>query len=199
MEGIMMDFAINHAYAERLIATITDRVLMFLDKMLEAGGDKFDIVYMADDYCSQRAPLFSPDAFKRFVAPYLKQVADKAHKHNKKLLLHVCGAVRPLLPMIIDCGVDMLEPIQIRAEGMEPIALKRDFGKHLCFYGGVDLQQVLCRGTPQVVADEVKRLIDILGKDGGYIIGPGHTYIQVDAPVENIMAMYETAFNYRTH
>jgi uroporphyrinogen decarboxylase len=80
---------------------------------------------------------------------------------------------------------------------MEPRGLKRDFGKDLCFYGGVDLQQVLCRGTTQTVADEVKRLIDILGQDGGYIIGPGHTYIQVDAPIENIMAMYETAYSYR--
>ena len=115
-----------------------------------------------------------------------------------KFLLHVCGAVRPLLPLIIDAGVDMLEPIQIRAAGMEPAALKRDFGRHLCFYGGVDLQQVLRLGTPETVADEVKRLIDILGEGGGYILGPGHTYIQMDAPVENILAMYGTAAEYRT-
>jgi uroporphyrinogen decarboxylase len=91
----------------------------------------------------------------------------------------------------------MLEPVQIRAEGMDPVGLKKDFGNHICFYGGVDLQEVLCKGTPQRVADEVRRLIDILGKDGGYILGPGHTYIQIDAPIENIMTMYETAFNYR--
>ena len=90
----------------------------------------------------------------------------------------------------------MLEPIQIRAEGMDPRGLKKDFGKNLCFYGGVDLQHILCRGTPQQVADEVTRLADILGRDGGYIMGPGHTYIQVDAPLENIMTMYETAHTY---
>ena len=99
--------------------------------------------------------------------------------------------------MIIDCGVDMLEPIQVRAEGMEPKALKRDFGRSLCFYGGVDLQEVLCYGTPQRVAGEVKWLIDTLGSDGGYILGPGHPYIQIDAPVESILTMYETAFNCR--
>ena len=131
--------------------------------------------------------------------PYLTQAVEKAHKHDKKFLLHVCGAVRPLLPMIIDAGVDVLEPIQIRAEGMEPEGLKRDFGKDLCFYGGIDLQRVLCRGTPQAVSDEVKRLIDVLGKDGGYIVGPGHTYIQIDAPMENIIAMYETAYEYRPY
>ncbi|RPI64273.1 MAG: hypothetical protein EHM48_01125 [Planctomycetaceae bacterium] len=197
MEGIMMDFAINQEYAEKLINTIAERVLAFEDNMLRQAGDGIDIVYMADDYCSQRAPLFSPDAFKRFVVPYLTKVVAKAHQHNKKFLLHVCGAVRPLLPMIIDCGVDMLEPIQIQAEGMEPAGLKRDFGKHICFYGGLDLQQVLCKGTPQTVADETRRLIDILGKDGGYVFGPGHTYIQVDAPLENILSMYKTAVEYR--
>jgi uroporphyrinogen decarboxylase len=101
--------------------------------------------------------------------------------------------------MIIDCGVDMLEPIQVTAAGMEPAALKRDFGRHLCFYGGVDLQRCLCKGTPQSVADEVRRLIDILGDGGGYILGPGHTYIQVDAPLENILSMYRTAYDYRPH
>jgi uroporphyrinogen decarboxylase len=128
--------------------------------------------------------------------PYLTQVAERIHRHDKKFLLHVCGAVRPLLPMIIDAGVDMLEPIQIRAAGMDPAGLKKDFGRHLCFYGGLDLQEILCKGTPRQVADEARRLIDCLGQGGGYIFGPGHTYIQTDAPLANIMAMYETAAQY---
>jgi uroporphyrinogen decarboxylase len=192
MEDILIDLAANHAYAERLIGAIAERVHAFQEKTL-AGCRGIDILYMADDYCSQLAPMFSPQAFRRFVVPYLRRSVEIAHRHGCKFLLHCCGAVRPLLPDIIDCGVDMLEPIQIRAEGMEPGALKRDFGRHICFYGGVDLQQVLCRGTPQTVADEVRRLIDILGAGGGYILGPGHTYIQVDAPLDNILAMYETA------
>ena len=196
LEGVMTDFALNKKYAHKLIDKISQAVLEYLDNMLENFGQGIDIVYMADDYCSQRAPLFSPADFKEFVMPYLTEIAKRIHKHNKKFLLHCCGAVRPLLPMIIEAGVDMLEPIQIRAEGMEPLALKRDFGKDLCFYGGLDLQEVLCKSTPQQVSDEVKRLIDILGKDGGYIIGPGHTYIQIDAPIENIIAMYDTAASY---
>lgn len=197
IENVLMDFAFAQDYAEHLIRTIADRTLDLLDNMLENYGEGIDIVYMADDYCSQLGPLFSPAQFKQFVVPYLEQAVEMVHKHDKKFLLHVCGAVRPLLPMIIESGVDMLEPIQISATGMEPEGLKRDFGKDLCFYGGVDLQNMLCKGTPAQVADEVKRLIDILGKDGGYIIGPGHTYIQIDAPLENIMTMYETASSYR--
>lgn len=199
MEDLFMDFALRQEYAHHLIDTITERSMLFLDEMLENHGDAIDIVYMADDYCSQLGPLFSPDMFREFVMPYLTKMVEKVHAHGKAFLLHVCGAVRPLLPMIIEAGVDMLEPIQIRATGMEPDGLKRDFGKDICFYGGVDLQRILCQGTPAEVSAEVRRLIDILGKDGGYIIGPGHTYIQVDAPMANIMAMYETAASYRPY
>jgi len=197
MENLFVDFSLRRAYAHRLIDTITERILFFLDKLLDRYGEGIDIVYMADDYCSQLGPLFSPDMFREFVVPYLGEVVDRVHRKNKVFLLHVCGAVRPLLPMIIEAGVDMLEPVQIRAKGMEPAGLKRDFGKDICFYGGVDLQEVLCTGSPERVSDEVKRLIDILGREGGYVLGPGHTYIQPDAPLENIEAMYETAHLYR--
>jgi len=193
LEGLMTDFALRKDYASHLIGTISEISLEALRTMLESYGEGIDIVYMADDYCSQRGPLFSPEAFREFVMPYLRRFVDLVHKHDKKFLLHCCGAVRPLLGMIADAGVDMLEPIQTRAAGMDPAGLKRDFGEDLCFYGGVDLQQVLCRGTPRQVADEVRRLIDILGEGGGYVLGPGHTYIQVDAPIENIMTMYQTA------
>lgn len=197
MEDLFIDFAIRKDYAHHLIDTITEKSLMFLDEMLDNHGGGIDIVYMADDYCSQLCPLFSPDMFREFVMPYLTRIVERVHRHGKAFLLHVCGAVRPLLPMIIEAGVDMLEPIQIRAEGMEPDGLKHDFGEDICFYGGVDLQKTLSSGTPGEVSDEVRRLIDILGKNGGYVIGPGHTYIQVDAPMENITAMYETAYSYR--
>jgi uroporphyrinogen decarboxylase len=196
LEDLMMDFAVRPDYAEKLIRTISERVLFFNEKMLREVGDGIDLVYVADDFCSHRGPLFSPDIFRQLVVPYLGELVDLTHRHGKKFFLHVCGAVRPLLPMIIDCGVDMLEPIQTRAAGMGPEGLKRDFGKDLCFYGGMDLQQVLCKGTPEEVAAEARHLIDVLGDGGGYVFGPGHTYIQPDAPIENIMAMYDTARTY---
>ncbi len=193
MEDIMLDFGMRRDYLDVLLGSIADIMLGSLDTMLERHGDGIDIVYLADDYCSQMGPLFSPDDFRKFIMPYLKKVADKTHAKGKKFLLHVCGAVRPLIPMIIEAGVDALEPIQTRAVGMDPAELKREFGADLCFYGGMDLQQILCKGTVQQVKDEARRLIDILGKGGGYIFGPGHTYIQLDAPLENVLAMYETA------
>jgi uroporphyrinogen decarboxylase len=197
LENLMMDFAVRRDYAAYLINTLADISCSALTRMLEFYGNGIDIVYMADDYCSQDAPMFSPDDFKELISPYLKRLVAVTHRHNKKFLIHVCGAVRPLLPLIIDAGVDMLEPIQIRAAGMEPAGLKRDFGKDICFYGGIDIQQILNNGTPKQVSDEVKRLIDIMDGNGGYVLGPGHTYIQIDTPVENILAMYDTAYSYR--
>ncbi len=193
IENLLMDFVLHKKYAEHLIQTIAEISLAALNRLLESQGKGIDIIYMADDYCSQNGPLFGPETFREFVVPYLRKMVEVTHRHDKKFLLHCCGAVRPLLPMIIEARVDMLEPVQIRARGMDPAGLKRDFGKDLCFYGGMDLQQVLCKGSPQEVADEVKRLIDILGENGGYILGPGHTYIQVDAPLENILQMYDAA------
>jgi uroporphyrinogen decarboxylase len=197
LENLMMDFAIRKDYARYMINTLSEISSAALTRMLESHGEGIDIVYMADDYCSQDAPMFSPDDFKELIVPYLKRLVAITHRHNKKFLLHVCGAVRPLLPMIIDAGVDMLEPIQIRAAGMEPAGLKRDFGRDICFYGGVDLQQILCNGSPQQVSDEVKRLIDIMNGDGGFILGPGHTYIQPDTSLENIFSMYDTGYSYK--
>jgi len=196
LENLMMDFAIRKDYASYLINTLAEISCAALTRMLETQGKGIDIVYMADDYCSQDGPLFSPEDFKEFIVPYLTRLVSITHRYNKKFLIHICGAVRPLMPMLIDSGVDMLEPIQTRAAGMDPAGLKKDFGKDICFYGGVDIQQILNNGTPQQVSDEVKRLIDIMDSNGGYILGPGHTYIQADTPVENILTMYDTAFSY---
>jgi len=114
LEDLMMDFALRPKYAHHLIDTIHGISSQSLHDMLDAHGDGIDIVYMADDYCSHLAPLFSPAQFREFVMPYLTEVVDITHRYGKKFLLHVCGAVRPLLPMIVEAGVDMLEPIQTR-------------------------------------------------------------------------------------
>jgi uroporphyrinogen decarboxylase len=197
MESLMMDFAIRRDYVDYLLKRINEISSQSLRTMLAEHGDDVDIVFMCDDYCSQLGPLISPADFKIFVVPYLKELVNITHQYNKKFLLHVCGSVRQLLPMIIDAGVDLLEPIQTKAAGMDPSGLKKDFGRDICFYGGVDLQELLPNAAPKKVVDEVKRLIDVLGAGGGYILGPGHTYIQADTPIENILTMYETAFNYR--
>ncbi len=195
MEQFLVDLALDRKLAEALIERVTDYIHAALDRLLEQAPQGFDIFYMADDYCMSSGPLFSPELFRELIQPYLRKIADTLHRHGKLFLLHVCGSVRLLLPEIIEAGVDLLEPIQRRAEGMELRELKREFGRDLCFYGSVDLLETLNRGSVEEVRREVRDNIAALGPGGGFIIGPGHTYIQIDAPLENILAMYETAFS----
>jgi uroporphyrinogen decarboxylase len=128
--------------------------------------------------------------WREFAAPYLKRLADICHSAGVAFMLHSCGAVRELIPDFISIGVDVLDPIQTMAAGMEPAGLKRDFGDRIAFHGGLDTQSTLPFGSPQEVRAEVRNRVGTLGKGGGYIIAPSHN-IQPDTPVENILAMYE--------
>jgi len=109
-------------------------------------------------------------------------------------MLHSCGSIRRIIPDIIKIGVEILNPVQTNAEGMIPEELKLEFGRQLCFHGGVDIQHILPYGSADDVKKEVEKLIQTLGKDGGYILASTHN-IQIDTPVENILTMYYTALN----
>jgi len=194
MEAFMLDLGLQPEVATAIMRRAEDYLVPALERLCREAGDSFDIFYMADDYCSADGPLLSPEIFRESIKPYLTTLATICHRNNKKFLLHVCGAVRKLLPDILDAGVDLLEPIQTSAAGMDVEGLKRDFGDRLTFYGSIDLIRVLSRGTPEDVRQEVLKNFRILGKGGGFIVGPGHTYIQPDCPIPNIIAMYETAF-----
>lgn len=193
IEQFLVDLAMDPMLTQALVERTSAYLIEALNRLLVQASDGFDIFYVADDYCMSSGPLFSPDVFKRLIKPYLREIADLVHAHNKKFLLHVCGSVRLLLPEIIDSGVDILEPVQRRSTGMDLKELKREFGDDITFYGSVDLLQTLNKGSAKDVAKEVRRNIEILGPGGGFILGPGNTYIQIDAPLENILTMYETA------
>jgi uroporphyrinogen decarboxylase len=144
-----------------------------------------------DDFGTQKGPFISPAMFRRMIQPvmaerirHMRTYTDAAAFH------HSCGSIRTLIPLLIDAGVDILNPIQPNAFEMEPERLKAEFGDTLTFYGGVDTQQILPHGTPEEVREEVRRLIGILGRDGGYVLAPAHVF-QEDVPLENIAALYE--------
>jgi uroporphyrinogen decarboxylase len=111
-------------------------------------------------------------------------------------MYHCDGAIYPLIDELIELGVDLLNPIQPDAKGMEAQRLKDEFGERLSFHGGVDILRILPQGTPDEVRDEVRRLVDTLGRDGGYVLCSSH-HMQPDTPVENILAMYEVPLRYR--
>jgi uroporphyrinogen decarboxylase len=128
--------------------------------------------------------------FREFVAPYLREMIDCIHDLDGKVLFHSCGLIRPLIPELIELGIDILDPIQPVGPAMSPEQLRAEFGDRLCFHGGIDMQHLLRRGSAEEVRKEVRRYCDVLGRGGGYILGPAHLF-QPDVPPENILAVYQ--------
>jgi uroporphyrinogen decarboxylase len=167
--------------------------LKFWEMALPRLGDLVDVVSEADDYATQTSQLISPRMFRRIFKPRLQTLFARIHElaPRAKLFFHSDGNIRPILPDLIEIGIDILNPVHITATGMEPAALKRDFGRDVCFWGGgVETQTVLPFGTPQEVRDNVRRNVDALAPGGGYVFNTIHN-IQADVPPENIVAMLE--------
>lgn len=166
-----------------------DSSLAIYERMFEASGDRIDILRCCDDYGTQRGLLFGPDMWDEFFAENTKRFVELAHKHNCFYLQHSCGAIRSIIPNMIRCGVDLIEPLQ-KVQGLEVDGLKQDFGNQVSFQGGVDTQGVLPFGTPEEVRVETERIIRALSQGGGYILAPSQDF-EGDVPVENILALYE--------
>ncbi len=151
--------------------------------------------YIAEDLGSQEGLLMSPAHIREFLLPRMKKMMDLAHQAGVYVFHHSDGAVRDILPEIVDTGIDILNPIQWRCNGMDREALKRDFGQRIVFHGAVDNQFTLPFGSIDEVRQEVLDNIRILGKGGGYVLAPCHN-IQVVSPAENIVAMYDAAYEH---
>ncbi|MDW7730726.1 MAG: uroporphyrinogen decarboxylase family protein [Bacillota bacterium] len=183
-----------HCWLEFLASTCIER----LNKYLAVLAPYLDIILMGDDYGFQNAPQMSPQMFRELFKPYLVRVcrAVKDFAPDLKILLHSCGSIAPYIPDFIEAGIDALNPVQINAAGMDPIWLKKEFGRQITFWGGgVRTQTTLVRESPAAVAAEVRELIDIFKPGGGYIFCPIHD-IQEEVPPEKILAIYETARKY---
>jgi uroporphyrinogen decarboxylase len=193
-ENFYCDMLANQAFAEALLDAIAEVKMKYWAHALELVGPNVMIVSEADDLASQTCALISPDLYRKLIKPRHTKLFAFIKKHAAapvKIFYHSCGAVSGLLPDLIESGIDILNPVQVSATGMETRELKRQFGKDLTFYGGgVDTQRVLPRGTPSEVRDEVKRRIDDLAPGGGFIFNTVHN-IQADVPPENLMAMWE--------
>jgi uroporphyrinogen decarboxylase len=189
MQNVMFDMVERPEMAHYLFDKFTTFYCEDITRSVEATDGGFDIYGEWSDYGTQRALLMSIPMFRTFIAPYLKRMIDHAHSLGLKFMAHSCGAIRPLIPDLIELGVDLLDPIQVAAEGMEPGGLKRDFGDKIAFHGGVCTQHTLPFGTPKEVEEAVLNRVATLGAGGGYILASSHD-ISADTPPENIVAMY---------
>jgi uroporphyrinogen decarboxylase len=149
--------------------------------------------FVAEDLGTQENLLCAPKHIREFFIPRMKRMIDLVHGAGAYVLHHSDGAIREILPDMVEAGIDLLNPVQWRCRGMGREGLKRDFGDEVVFHGGVDNQYTLAFGTPEEVRQEVAENIRILGKGGGYILGPCHN-IQVISPPENIVAMYRAGY-----
>ena len=163
-------------------------------RILDAVGNRVTAVITSyTDFGAQNGPFISPQTYRELYKPFNKAVNDWVHKNTKwKTFTHCCGSVRALLPDFVEAGFDILNPVQTSAANMDPVELKKTFGDVLTFWGGgIDTQRTLPFGTPQEVREEVRQRIKIFGTGGGFVFNPVHN-VQSRAPMENILAMYET-------
>jgi len=192
MVEFFMDMAADRTFAEALLDKILETQCAVYGPYLEALVPYLDVVCFTDDLGSQTAPLISPAMYRELIKPrHAKFVEFIKEKTGAKVALHSCGSIIEFLPDIKEIGVDIINPIQVSAAGMDTDLLKKEYGKHFCFWGAMDTQKVLPFGTPEEVADTVHKLIDSLGKGGGYIFAPAHN-IQALTPPENIIKMFDS-------
>jgi len=189
MENVLMAMVADKSFANRLL----DRILEFNLAIIEnACTGKVDIFRFGDDWGQQRGVLMGPDLWREFIKPRFKRMCEQVKSKGKLVMLHCCGKVDELFPDLIECGLDIFNPFQ--PEVMDVFEIKKQYGNRLSFYGGVSIQRTLPFGTVPQVRDEVRRLIDNVGENGGYIASPSHDTPR-DAKPENIAAMIEVLQN----
>ena len=190
MQKFLMEMAVEPDIPRYIMERLTDLYVENTRRVLEIAADKLDMVYFYDDVASQNALLVSKGMWREFIRPCHARIVEAAKAYGIKVMYHSDGALRPLIPELIDLGIDVLNPIQADAKGMEPEGLKADFGDRLCFHGGIDIIRTLPRGTTDDVAHEVRERVRVLGRGGGYILASSH-HIQPDTPLQNVLAMYD--------
>lgn len=176
---------------EAFLDKVMETQIAYYEEFLKIVGPYVDIVETSEDYGTQNSMFFSPQTYARMIKPRKKKIIETIHKYapQAKIFHHSCGAVRKLIPELIDTGIDILNPIQPGLKGMEPEKLKEDFGKDICFCGGLDMQKALT-GSPEDIERDVQRCMDAMGLDGGYLIATSN-HIQSDTKPENVVHLFE--------
>ncbi len=195
MEEAMARLLTEPAVFEAAMARVTDIVAAVIARFLDACGDDLPILCLGDDFATQRGLLIDPAHWRRAVKPHLARLFALGKARGKFVWFHSCGDITAILPDLLDLGVDLWETVQLHTLPCSAADLKRDYGRHLAFFGGINTQR-LPFATPQDVRDETRRCIEALGRDGGYICGPDH-HIKPEVPVANTLALFDTARAFR--
>ena len=195
-EQTLIDMVEEPEITKAIVTKAVDFYHGVAERMFEIGKGKIDIFYNGDDFCSQTGPIISVDMFREFFKPGMKKLYNLAKDYGIKVMQHSCGAITKIIPEFLEIGVDIIDPIQVRATGMNMKLLKDTYGRRSSFHGAIDQQYLLPFGSEEEVRKGVREAIRILGADGGYILCSSHDLVQ-NIPTQNIIAMYEEAFNTR--
>jgi uroporphyrinogen decarboxylase len=193
VEQILLDLVEEPEIAEHILRRVADFYLEYARRTLEAAGGGIDIFMTGDDFGMQTGLLISPEMWRRFLRPGFKAFVDLGQRYGCKVAHHSCGSIKPIIPDLIDCGLDILNPIQPEAHDMAGADLKRLFGDRLSFHGSISIQRTLPFGTPEQVREEVRDRFASLGTNGGFIFCTAHN-IQADTPIRNVEALF-TAYH----
>lgn len=195
-ENLACDLLINREFLEQLYERLLALQKRWFSNYLDRVGKYVVAIGYADDLGMQDRPQMSPETYREVIKPYHKRIFSFIHeKADVKIMLHSCGAIEPLMDDLIDAGVDIFNPLQTRATGMDPQALMQKYRHKAAFWGGLDEQHILPYGTRDEVRAEVQKLMRVMGRSG-YVFAPSHNF-QADTPPGNIEAMYEAASEYR--
>lgn len=189
LEKFLFDLMMETPYVDALLDKVMEINIITGKKLIELGAD---MIWGGDDFGTQESMIMDPESWRIHFKPRMKMMFDEFRKVNPniKIAWHTCGSVLPIIPDLIEIGLDVLNPLQPLAKGMNPDFLKNTYGNELSFFGGIDVQNLLPNSTPENIKNEVHRIGAVYGKGGGYLIAPAHN-IQDDTPTENIMAFFE--------
>ncbi|MBQ8306476.1 MAG: hypothetical protein IJX90_09720 [Blautia sp.] len=190
-EDFFVDLVTQEDACELLLDKICETQMAYYEVFLKEVGEYVDIVETSEDYGTQKSLFISPSTYREMIMPRKLKIHEVIHRYapQAKIFHHSCGAIRQLLPDLIDTGIDIIHPIQPGLPGMDPDELKKEFGDRICFCGGIDMQHAI-NGTPEDVDREVLRCKKALGKSGGYFYSTSN-HIQIDTPVENVLRLFE--------
>ncbi len=191
-QNFLCALAAEPEVAHTLVDRMTEMYLELNAAYFDALKGRLDVWFFGNDFGSQEALLFSTDMWVDFFFDNIRSLTALAHSYGLKVMMHSCGAIAPLIPLLIEVGVDILDPVQVTAKGMDPSDLKARFGDRIVFHGGIDTQRVLPFGNPEDVSLHVRETVAVMGRDGGYIFAPSQI-LGPDIPVNNVLAMYRTA------
>lgn len=195
LEAFMVDLYENPDIVDAICSRVTDYYLQRAARAIDAARGMIDIIGSGGDIGSQRGMLLDPEVWRRRIKPYSGQLIASFKKQGFATFYHSCGSIVPVIADLIETGLDILDPIQVGAAGMTPEELFPAFGDRLTFHGAIDEQELLPHGTPGQVYAETRRIIGILGRNGGFIVSPNHQ-VQGDTPPENIVALFDAVRDY---